>query len=139
MQPVIGCRCYSWKVGLVSSCKCLSLQSALLAAVKHAFDSGLILDIYRPERVISWRNASHRITSASLTQSLLCSASVYCSCTRLERLMLNELREQKSCRAQELCKSRGGRPAGFPSLINPTVSVDVKQRSTQQNLLTHNP
>ena len=27
---------------------------------------------------------------------------------------------------QELCESRGGRP-GLPSLINPMVSVDVKQ------------
>ena len=33
-------------------------------------------------------------------------------------------------RARELCESRGGRP-GLPSLINkPTVSVDVKQLST---------
>ena len=31
--------------------------------------------------------------------------------------------------AQELCESRGGRP-GLPVLNKPTVSVDVKQHST---------
>ena len=35
-------------------------------------------------------------------------------------------------RAHELCGSRGGRP-GLPSLISPTVSVDVKQHSTQRS------
>ena len=36
-------------------------------------------------------------------------------------------------RAEELCESRGGRP-GLPFLLNkPTVSVDVKQHSTNQN------
>ena len=31
----------------------------------------------------------------------------------------------RSCRAQELCESRGGRP-GLPVPNKPTVSVDVK-------------
>ena len=34
-------------------------------------------------------------------------------------------------RAQELCESRGGRP-GLPVPNKPSVSVDVKQRSTNQ-------
>ena len=37
-------------------------------------------------------------------------------------------------RAQEVCESRGGRP-GLPSLISPTVSVDVKQHSTSLSLV----
>ena len=38
-------------------------------------------------------------------------------------------------RAQELCESRGGRP-GLPSLIKPTVSVDVKQHSTKARVVS---
>ena len=38
-------------------------------------------------------------------------------------------------KGQELCESRGGRP-GLPSLISLTVSVDVKQHSTNQHQLS---
>ena len=41
--------------------------------------------------------------------------------------LLQELYAALSCRAQELCESRGGRP-GLPVPNKPTVSVDVKQR-----------
>ena len=35
-------------------------------------------------------------------------------------------------RSQELCECRGGRPGLPPSLISPTVSVDVKQRERKK-------
>ena len=45
------------------------------------------------------------------------------------------LRDQRITRAQELCKSRGGRP-GLPVPNHPTVSVDLKKDFNQQQRIS---
>ena len=73
---------------------------------------------------------THTLLVRDARKHKLTYCKIVLSCARIYLPIFTRLSVSCTLRAQVLCESRGGRPAGPPVPNKPTVSVDVKQHLT---------